>query len=112
MGNTFIVVQIEAEIGRLADADRDPLHHRIGIVRQLQQQRFLGGDLSNRASLVFLATPVGGRALAPGLGLGVQSARSAKLRTAKKEVRQYGIALSTRPFSLPRAIATGRGSKR
>ena len=41
-----------------------------------------------------------------------RSARSVKRRAAKKRSRTKRIARSTRPFSLPRATATGRGWKR
>jgi hypothetical protein len=68
-----IIVQVEPDIGPLADLDGHPLHHRVRIVPLPQQsRRFLGEDLANAASLVFRAAPLGSHAAAPGVGMGVE----------------------------------------
>ena len=68
-----IVVEVEADIGRLADRDRDALEQRRRVVRQSQQaRRFVGEYLADSALGFVRAAPVGGRAMAPGIGLGVE----------------------------------------
>ena len=68
-----VVVQIETDIGRLADRDRDPLEQRRGIVGQRQQAaRFLGEHRADGALRFVGAAPVGGGANAPSLGLGIE----------------------------------------
>ena len=68
-----IVVEIEADIGRLADRDRDAFEQRRRVVRQRQQaRRFLGEHLADAVLEVFGTAPVGGLPVAPGLGLGIE----------------------------------------
>src|SRR4029453_2293312 len=72
MGNRAIV-QVEADIGRLADRDRDALEQRRRVVGQRQQAgRFLGEHLAYRAVRLVGTASVGGRAIAPDLGLGIE----------------------------------------
>jgi hypothetical protein len=68
-----IIVEVEADIGRLADRDRDALQQRRRVVRQGKQaRRFVGEHLADGALGFVRTTPVGGWAMAPGIGLGVQ----------------------------------------
>jgi hypothetical protein len=68
-----IVVEVEADIGRLADRDRDAFQQRCRVVRQSQQsRRFVGEYLADSALGFVRAAPVGGRTVAPVVGLGVQ----------------------------------------
>ena len=68
-----IVVEIEADIGCLADRDRHGLEQGIGIVRQLQQPgRLLGEDLANAEGLLIGTAPIGSQAVAPSLSLGIE----------------------------------------
>ena len=68
-----VVVQVEADIRRLADLDRDALEQRRRIVGQRQQmRRFLGEHLAHAAVRFVGTAPVGGQAIAPGLGLGIE----------------------------------------
>ena len=68
-----IIVEVEADIGRLADRDRDALEQRRRVVWQRQQSRcFVGEHLADGALGFVRTAPVGGRAVAPGLGLGVE----------------------------------------
>jgi hypothetical protein len=67
-----IIVEVEADIGRLADRDRDALQQRRRVVRQGKQaRRFVGEHLADGALGFVRTTPVGGGAMAPGIGLGV-----------------------------------------
>src|SRR5215472_4304300 len=67
-----IIVEVEADIGRLADRHRDALQQRRRVARQSQQsRRFVGEYLADGALGFVRAAPVGGRAIAPGVGLGV-----------------------------------------
>ena len=68
-----IVVQVEADIGCLADLDRDAFEQRRGIVRQRQQARRLVGEhVAHRAVRLARTPPVGGQATAPVIGLGIE----------------------------------------
>ena len=68
-----VVVLVEPDIGRLVDADLDPLDDRIRIVGQAQQQRRLfGEDLADAAGGVFGTAAITGRAAAPGVRLGIE----------------------------------------
>ena len=68
-----VVVQVEADIGRLADLDRDALEQRRGIVGQRQQaRRLLGEHRAHRAVRFARTAPVGGQAAAPVVGLGIE----------------------------------------
>jgi len=67
------MVQIEADIGGFADADRNAFEQWWRIVGQRQQaRRFLGEHPADTAFEVFGTAPVGGKAITPGLGLGIQ----------------------------------------
>jgi len=106
-----IIVEVEADIGRLADRDHDALQQRRRVVRQDQQaRRFVGEHLADGAPGFVRAAPVGSRAIAPGIGLGVEIVEIGEVAGSEERVTYVRMALSTRPFSLPRAIATGRGS--
>ena len=68
-----VIVQVEADIGRFADGDRDVLEQRRRVVGQWQQaSRFFGKHLAYCAVRFIGTTPVGGRTVAPGLGLGIE----------------------------------------
>ena len=68
-----IVVEVEADIGRLADRDRDTLEQRRRVVRQSHQsRRFVGEYLADSALGFVRAALVGGQAIAPGIDLGVE----------------------------------------
>jgi hypothetical protein len=68
-----IVVEIEADISRLADRDRDAFEQRRRVVRQRQQARgFLGEHLTDAAFEIFGTAPVGGLPIAPSLGLDIE----------------------------------------
>ena len=62
-----IVVEVEADIRRLADRDRDALEQRRRVVRQSQQSRRFVGEYLADSALGF-----GSRAIAPSIGLGVE----------------------------------------
>ena len=83
-----IIVQIEADIGRLADRDRDMLEQRRRVVRQRQQ----AGASSANASRTLRAGSSGQRRSAAGplhqaSAWALRSSRSVKLRAAKKASR-------------------------
>jgi hypothetical protein len=68
-----IVVQVKADIGRLADRHRDMLEHRRRVGWQCQQPRsfFIEHRADGPLGLIWTA-PIAGWACAPGLGLGVE----------------------------------------
>ncbi len=68
-----IVVQIEPDIGRLADRDLDAFEQGGWIVGQRQQAgRLLGERLADRLLRIFRTAPIGGLAVTPSLGLGIE----------------------------------------
>ena len=68
-----IVVQIETNIGRLADADLDAFEQGRGVVGQRQQTwRLIGEHLAHGAVRLAGAAPVGGETATPGIRLGIE----------------------------------------
>jgi hypothetical protein len=68
-----IVIQIEADIGRFADADGNALEQRRRVVGQRQQaRRFLDEHLADATFEVFGTASVGGLSIAPGLSLDIE----------------------------------------
>jgi hypothetical protein len=68
-----IVIQIEADIGRFADANGNALEQRRRVVGQRQQaRRFLDEHLADATFEVFGTASVGGLSIAPGLSLDIE----------------------------------------
>ena len=79
-----IVVEVEADIGRLADRDRDTLEQRRRIVRQSQQsRRFVGEYWAVRSGSSGQRRSAAGP-LHQASAWALRSSRSVKLRAAKK----------------------------
>jgi hypothetical protein len=108
-----IVVEVEPAVGGLADLDLDPLEGRKRLVRELEQSAalFLVG-LADRATAILDPAAIQRVGVRPIQRLPIEIGEVVNLRASKKASRMYRIARSTRPFSLPRATATGRGSNR
>ena len=82
-----VIVQVEADIGRLADSDRDMFEQRRRIVGQRQQaSHFLSEHLADRAVRFIGAASVGGRAVAPDLGLGIEVIEIFEASGSKKRI--------------------------
>ena len=109
-----VVVQIEAHVRGFVRAHLDALLTRERVLGQGEKMRlFFSEDLAYPSLALRRTQPLGGGPLAPGVGLRVQIVEITEAaRRAKNASRAKRIARSTRPFSLPRATATGRGWKR
>ena len=82
-----VVIEIEADIGCLADRDLLAFGHGIGVVRQLQQPGgFPGKDLPNTEARLLGAAPIGGRAATPSVGLDVEVVHAGDLAAGKEIV--------------------------
>lgn len=109
-----VIVEVEAHIGRFADPGGDLLLDGVRVGGQRQKQwLLLRKRLADRYRPVLGAWPVGCLVAAPLFGLGIQIVEIGEL-AGDEECFPYicRMARSTRPFSLPRATATGRGSNR
>ena len=107
-----VVVEVEADVRRLAHSTSTRSSAGKGCRAGRAACRAPRRTPRGRCGCVLRARPVGGDLLRPGRRLGVEVVEAVKVRAAKKLSRTYRMARSTRPFSLPRAGATGRGSKR
>jgi len=68
-----VVVEVEADIGCLADRDGDAFQQRRRVLRQGEQAGRLVGEHRADSAIGFIGTaPVGGRSVTPGGGLGVE----------------------------------------
>jgi len=68
-----VVVEVEANVGRLAGMDLHTLGHRVVVLGQLHQAGLLDhAGLAYRQPVVFRPAPITGGALAPGQGLRVE----------------------------------------
>ena len=81
-----IIVQIEARIGRFADGDRDLRRQRKRIVGQRQETGRFSGEGLAHGHVFAGARPIGGRACAPGVGLGVEIIQIAKAPRRKEVI--------------------------
>ena len=82
-----VIVLVEADVRCLADRDRHLLHHRIGIVRQLQKVgSFLSEGLADRESVLIRAAPVRRSAPAPGVGLCIEIIDIGKLAAGEEAI--------------------------
>ena len=80
-----VVVEVEADVRRLADLDLDALVGREWIVRQREQTRRSSSNASRTVWRAVLGpASLGGDARGPVLGLALRSSRSVKVRAAKK----------------------------
>ena len=109
-----IVVCVESYVGCLAHLDFDTLLARERIVGKLKQVgALLGEDVGDGALGVLGTGALGGASpLHHSSAWSLRSSRSRNRRALKKLSRANLMNRSTRPFSFPRASATGRGSKR
>ena len=68
-----IIVEIEADIGRLADLDDDALYQRVWVVRQSQQLgRFLGEGVADADIALSRTSPIRRHAAAPSVSLSIE----------------------------------------
>ena len=82
-----IVVEVEADIGRLACLDRGLLDQGIGVIRQRQQPRRLCGEgLADADGLLPRAAPVRRNAAAPVLGLDIERLQIAGVAAGEEVV--------------------------
>lgn len=103
-----VVVEIEANIGGLADRDLLTLAYGIRVVRQLQQPgSFPGKDLPNAEARLLGAAPIGGRAATPSVGLDVEVVHAGDMTTSKKVVAN----IANGAFDAALFVATGDGDR-
>ena len=109
-----VIVAIEAHVGGLGGADRLTLVGGKGVIGQGKEFRLLLDEgLAHRDGTVLGARSLSGLTQTPGRGLVIEVVQIAPLSGGEEAIAdRQRIARSTRPFSLPRATATGRGSKR
>ena len=108
-----VVVQVEAHVRGLARRHRAQLVGRERRLGPREQALALGRKgLGHRHRGVLGAAPRAGDALAPGLGLRVQVVQIGEGASGEEGLAHVADRALDAPFSLPRATATGRGSKR
>jgi hypothetical protein len=110
-----VIVQVEADIGRLADRDCGALEQWRRVVGQRQQAgRFLGEHVADRAIRLIGTAPVGSRTVAPDLGLRIEIIKIFEAAGGKEAIADVStllIAASDRYGARFKAIMPGKAQQ-
>jgi hypothetical protein len=108
-----IVIQIEADIGRFADANGNALEQRRRVVGQRQQaRRFLDEHLADATFEVFGTASVGGLSIAPGLSLDIEIIKIGERASREERITYVTYGSLHAAFGLHRQLHPVMGYRR